>query len=66
MLNLVAARGTDFYTVTPCRMLDTRAGAPLASGVPLLVSAAGACGIPANARAVAVNVTTIAPPPGAS
>ncbi len=63
-LNLLAAQGTDFYTVAPCRLLDTRAGAPLASGVPLLVTAAGACGIPANARSVAVNVTTITPSAG--
>jgi PKD repeat protein len=61
VLTLLATQGADFYTVTPCRLLDTRAGAPLASGVTLLLSLAGACGIPANARALAVNVTTISP-----
>lgn len=56
--------GLDFFTVTPCRLLDTReAGqAPaLASDVRRTVLAHGACGIPATARAIAVNVTALAP-----
>jgi Tol biopolymer transport system component len=56
--------GLDFFTVTPCRLLDTReAGqAPaLASDVRRTVLAHGACGIPASARAIAVNVTALAP-----
>ena len=60
-LTLLAPQGEDFYTVTPCRLLDTRIGAPLQSGVTGLLSASGACGIPAGARALAVNVTAIAP-----
>lgn len=58
-LTLVLARATDYYTVTPCRLLDTRAGSPLVSGATRLVSAAGSCGIPAGARALAVNVTAV-------
>ncbi|MEO8505467.1 MAG: hypothetical protein ABI609_16340 [Acidobacteriota bacterium] len=57
---------TDFYTVVPCRILDTRAiagplGAPaLASGEQrLLPIMSSACGIPADARAVSINVTAI-------
>ncbi|HEX6864722.1 MAG TPA: hypothetical protein VF414_17965, partial [Thermoanaerobaculia bacterium] len=49
----------DFYTLAPCRMLDSRIGAPLQSGVTRVVSLDGACGIPANARALAVNVTAM-------
>jgi glucose/arabinose dehydrogenase len=57
----------DFYTVTPCRLVDTRnAGDP--RGGPALVAAASrtfplvnACGVPATARALAVNVTVVAP-----
>ncbi|HWN44889.1 MAG TPA: hypothetical protein VNW71_21880 [Thermoanaerobaculia bacterium] len=58
-LVLFPPTAADFYTVTPCRLLDTRTGPPLQSGVTRLVSVDGACGIPANARALAVNVTAI-------
>ena len=52
----------DFYTVTPCRLVDTRqTGGALTSGVPRRVQAAGPCGIPGTARALAVNVTVIGP-----
>jgi len=53
--------GTDFYTVTPCRILDTRNEDPLLSGVPQAFSVAEACGIPATARAVSFNVTVVGP-----
>ncbi len=47
-----------FYTVTPCRQLDTRSGSPLASGGTLTVSLTGApCGLPSGASAVSVNLT---------
>lgn len=56
---------SHFYTVTPCRVLDTRnANGPL--GGPALVAnqvrdftIAGSCGIPASAVAVSANVTVI-------
>jgi subtilisin family serine protease len=51
---------TDFYTVPPCRVLDTRTAAqPLSVDVPRLIQVAGLCGIPATAQAVAANVTVI-------
>jgi len=47
-----------FYTVAPCRQLDTRSGSPMAGGGSLTVAlTGGACGIPAVARSVSVNVT---------
>ncbi len=53
----------DFYTLTPCRLLDTRTqpGGAIASGTvrQLDVFAVGACGVPANAIALALNVTAI-------
>jgi len=55
--------GLDFFTVTPCRVIDTRLGTPLTSGVPLIIDVAGNCGIPATAKGVSVNLTAI---PGAS
>jgi hypothetical protein len=54
---------SDFYTLAPCRLLDTRIqpGSPIPSGTVREIAAAGTCGVPANAIAVAVNVTAIAP-----
>jgi hypothetical protein len=56
--------GRDFFTVTPCRILDTRQGGQgpaLASGLRRTVLAGGVCGIPATARAVAVNLAVTQP-----
>ncbi|MBV8203084.1 MAG: PQQ-binding-like beta-propeller repeat protein [Acidobacteria bacterium] len=55
-----------FYTVTPCRVFDTRR-APGAFGGPSITAGArarmfqvgGQCGVPADARAVAVNITVV-------
>jgi hypothetical protein len=50
-----------FYTLPPCRLLDTRGadGPALAGSAARLFAAAGHCGVPANALAIAVNVTAI-------
>lgn len=57
---------TRFYTTTPCRLVDTRrAGAsPLVPGGERLLAAAGVCGVPADARALSVNVTVTEPTAG--
>jgi hypothetical protein len=55
---------TDFYPVTPCRVLDTRQpgqGPALADGVSRIAAFHGTCGVPATARAVAVNVVVVQP-----
>jgi hypothetical protein len=57
-------RPLSFYTVTPCRAFDTRdpaLGGPLAlaANIHTEVSLAGRCGVPASARAVAVNLTAV-------
>ena len=59
----------SFYTLTPCRILDTRqANGPLGgpslhgSGEQRVVIAVGTCGIPASAKAISVNITVAAPP----
>jgi PKD repeat protein len=53
----------SFYTVTPCRILDTRQSNAVVSGVPVTFAAAGisafACGIPAGAKAMSVNLTAV-------
>nr|MDP9120545.1 hypothetical protein [Acidobacteriota bacterium] len=49
-----------FYTVTPCRVLDTRGtGNPLNNNGPSRFPVAGSCGIPWNATAVSFNVTGV-------
>ena len=60
-----------FYTVTPCRILDTRlangpyGGPGIVAGVDRIFAAAGVCGIPTDAVSISVNVTVI-PPSGQS
>jgi hypothetical protein len=52
--------GQAFYTVIPCRAVDTRSltpGGPLAAGVPRVFVIAETCGIPLTARAVSLNIT---------
>lgn len=62
-ITLAPPTALDFYTIAPCRLYDSRLGiVPLLSGVAKVIQATGdTCGIPAGARAVAVNVTIIDP-----
>jgi hypothetical protein len=58
-----ACTPSAFYTLTPCRVADTRnpngplGGPALAAGGDRAFSAAGVCGIPSTARALSANVT---------
>lgn len=58
---------SDFYTITPCRLLDTRnatgswGGPVLGPSVQRNFTVTGRCGIPAGATAVAANVTAFQP-----
>jgi hypothetical protein len=53
---------SDYFTLTPCRAIDTRfpngplGGPPLAAAAERTFALAGTCGIPPTARAVAVNI----------
>jgi hypothetical protein len=58
----------DFYTLTPCRVVDTRqavgpfGGPALAgNGARRRFAVAGQCGIPADAQAIAANMTVVSP-----
>jgi hypothetical protein len=52
----------SFYTVTPCRLFDTRQTGPaLGANTVRTFDAGGVCGIPLTARAVTVNITSVAP-----
>jgi hypothetical protein len=62
----VAATNVDgesgLYTLTPCRLFDSREaaqGPALGSGESRVLQVHGSCGVPANARAIAFNVTVV-------
>lgn len=64
-----AAGPFQFYSVTPCRIADTRGfgfsgvfGPPaLSGGQPRSFPITGQCGVPSDAKAVALNVTVVSP-----
>ena len=54
----------DFYVLAPCRLFDSRRpqdGPALNSGVARILAINGACGIPATAKTLEVNVTVVLP-----
>jgi hypothetical protein len=61
------ATASKFYTVPPCRLIDTRNATGLLGGPALVASGTrsfpvtGACGIPSTAKAVSGNLTVISP-----
>jgi hypothetical protein len=65
---LSANSALQFYTLTPCRVLDTRnpagpfGGPSIAGGAQRTFALAGQCGIPAGARAVSMNTAVWIPP----
>jgi hypothetical protein len=66
VVNAVAA-ATNYFTVGPCRLVDTR-GPAGAYGAPALAAnanrtfvAAGQCGIPSSVTAISANVTVTSP-----
>lgn len=63
-----AAEGPfQFFSLTPCRIVDTRVGVgvtggpALSSGAPRNFPVAGQCGVPTDAKAAALNVTIASP-----
>jgi len=60
-----APRAARFYTLTPCRVADTRRAIGPLGGPALeplqtrLFPVTGACGIPASALSISVNVTVV-------
>jgi len=66
----LSADSFKYYTVTPCRMIDTRVsgmGAPsLSLGVQRTFILAGSCGVPSTAKSLALNLTLVVPSAGMS
>jgi hypothetical protein len=56
----------SFFTLSPCRVLDTRDtgdayGGALVAGTDRVIPVIGRCGIPATARAISVNIAVTQP-----
>jgi hypothetical protein len=57
----------QYYSVTPCRIVDTRGptgvtgGPALSAGSPRNFPIAGQCGVPTDAKAATLNVTIVQP-----
>jgi hypothetical protein len=57
----------NFYTLVPCRLVDTRnpvgslGGPALAAGAQRTFILAGHCGVPSGARALSLNITITSP-----
>jgi uncharacterized protein (DUF1800 family) len=64
---LGAQAGTSFFTVPPCRVVDTRnavdpfGGPALAANATRAFDLAGRCGISTGAKAVSANITVVSP-----
>lgn len=57
----------QFYNLTPCRAVDTRAagyGGKVPGATVRNFQIKGVCGVPADARTVALNVTAVSPTHG--
>jgi hypothetical protein len=54
--------GSSFYTVSPCRLVDTRgaSGPAIAAGAARTFTLAGVCGLPSGTKSVSLNVTVVA------
>jgi Domain of unknown function DUF11/Chlamydia polymorphic membrane protein (Chlamydia_PMP) repeat len=66
-LTIPVGRTMSFYTLSPCRLVDTRlaagsrGGPALAAKVPRTFPISAACGVPATAWAVSLDVTVTQP-----
>jgi len=66
-MTTMACSPASFYTVTPCRLVDTRnpdgpsGGPALSAGDVRSFPAAGTCGIPSTAKAIASNIAVYQP-----
>ena len=58
-ISVMVGSTSGYYTVTPCRIVDTRStgGPALAAGTRRIWPVVGRCGIPSTATAVSFNIT---------
>ncbi len=60
----VAGEALKFFTITPCRVYDTRPVSQLVSGAKRYVQVTGICGVPSTAKAISANVSITGPTGG--
>jgi hypothetical protein len=60
-VTVIHPRPLLFHLLEPCRLLDTRSSTAIAANTLRTVPAVGSCGVPASARALALNVTVVQP-----
>jgi hypothetical protein len=57
--------GSDYFTISPCRLLDTRQPGPWSGEIPFgtgrIIPVGGVCGVSVSAKAAAFNLTVTAP-----
>jgi uncharacterized protein YodC (DUF2158 family) len=58
---LKVASTAGYYTVTPCRILDTRSSSQLQAGIERTIPIVGSCGVPADATAVMMVASAVTP-----
>jgi len=65
---LPIAANLGYFTLTPCRLIDTRPGSTAPYGGPAMAGGSvrgfvtpGFCGVPSGAKAVSANLTAVAP-----
>ncbi len=62
MIDPATWAGSSLYTVTPCRVFDSRVSPPaLSDGLPRSLTVAGVCAIPLTATSIVANVTVTSP-----
>lgn len=61
-----AAQAQQFYSLTPCRAVDTRYGygGIMSASVARSFTIKGTCGVPTDAKTVALNITIVGPTEG--
>jgi hypothetical protein len=61
VMTRVVSPPLSFFTLTPCRVLDTRNPGYAALSGPQSFPVSGLCGVPAGARSVSFNATVVGP-----
>ncbi len=60
--NVNAYQPPNFFTLSPCRVLDTRESSPLVSGIAQSIAlSAASCGVPSTAKAISANLSVTTP-----
>lgn len=59
--NEALGQSQQFYSLTPCRVVDTRPGAAIPAATERQFQIKALCGVPGDAKTVTLNVTAVTP-----